>query len=154
MAVMLIGLGMMLWLLPGTRRVGTVGIDIHTLIYAGLAIVVGFQSVVFAVFTKVFAISEGLLPPDPVLDKLFRYVTLEVGAIVGAVIAFVGLSGTAYAVVLWSDRSFGPMDPGTLLRVVVPSGVCLTLGYQIVLSSFFLSILGLRRRKDSVGLVL
>jgi glycosyltransferase involved in cell wall biosynthesis len=154
MAVMLIGLAMMLWLLPGTRRVGTVGIDIHTLIYAGLAIVVGFQSVVFAVFTKVFAISEGLLPPDPVLDKLFRYVTLEVGAIVGAVIAFVGLAGTAYAVVLWSDRSFGPMDPGTLLRIVVPSGVCLTLGYQIVLSSFFLSILGLRRRKDSAGLVL
>ena len=148
-AIMVIGMGVMLWILPGTRRVGTVGIDIHTMVYAGLAIVVGFQSVVFAVFTKVFGISEGLLPQDRDLDRLFRYVTLEVGVTVGAGLALLGLTGTAYAAVLWMDRSFGPMDPGALLRVVVPSGVCLTLGYQIVLSSFFLSILGLKRRKNS-----
>jgi len=153
MVIMLIGMGVMFWILPGTRRVGTVGIDIHTMVYAGLAVVVGFQSVVFAVFTKVFAISEGLLPQDPDLDRLFRYITLEVGVTVGASIALLGLAGTAYAVMSWMGRSFGPMDPGTLLRVVVPSGVCLTLGYQIVLSSFFLSILGLRRRKNSAELI-
>ena len=118
------------------------------MVYAGLAIVVGFQSVVFAVFTKIFAISEGLLPQDPALDRLFGYVTLEVGATIGGVIAMLGLAGTAYAATLWMARSFGAMDPTTLLRVVVPSAVCLTLGYQIVLSSFFLSILGLRRRRN------
>ena len=151
MAVMLIGMAVMIWLLPGTRRIGGVGLDIHTMIYAGLAVVVGFQAVVFAVFTKVFAISEGLLPADADLDNLFRYVTLEVGIIVGAAIAFIGVAGTAYAILLWTGRSFGPMDPAMLLRVVVPSGVCLTLGYQIVLSSFFLSILGLRRQKNATG---
>jgi hypothetical protein len=59
---MVVGMAVMLWILPGARRLGTIGIDVHTMVYAGLAIVVGFQSVVFAVFTKIFGISEGLLP--------------------------------------------------------------------------------------------
>jgi hypothetical protein len=117
------------------------------MIYAGLAVVAGFQAVVFAVFTKVFAISEGLLPPDSQLDKFFKYITLEIGLAVGFTMAAIGVAGTVYAVWLWARASFGAMDPSTLLRVVVPSGVFLTLGYQIVLSSFFLSILGLRRRR-------
>ena len=146
--IMIIGMAVMLWILPGTRRLGTVGLDVHTMVYAGLAIVVGFQSVVFAVFTKIFGISEGLLPQDPALDRLCRYLTLEVGITVGGVIAMLGLAGTVYAATLWVGRSFGAMDPTTLLRVVVPSAVCLTLGYQIILSSFFLSILGLTRRRS------
>ena len=147
LAAMALGMAVMLWLLPGARHVGTVGIDIHTMIYAGLAVVAGFQAVVFAVFTKVFAISEGLLPPDSQLDKFFKYITLEIGLAVGFTMAAIGVAGTVYAVWLWARASFGAMDPSTLLRVVVPSGVFLTLGYQIVLSSFFLSILGLRRRR-------
>lgn len=150
LALMLLGMGVLLWLLPGTRQVGGIGLDIHTMTYAGLAVVAGFQAVIFAVFTKVFAISEGLLPSDPQMDKLFRYVTLEVGIAVGAAIGLLGLVGTSYAVLLWTSRSFGPMDPESLLRVVVPAGVGLALGYQIVLSSFFLSILGLRRRNDNL----
>jgi hypothetical protein len=148
-AVVLVSVGVILWLLPGTRRIGPVAIDVHTMVYSALAIVVGFQAVVFAVFTKVFATLEGLLPPDPQLDRVFRYVTLEVGVTVGGIITLLGMAGTLYAVSLWSGRSFGPMEPVTLLRVVVPSGVCLTLGYQIVMSSFFLSILGLKRRREA-----
>jgi hypothetical protein len=147
LVAMALGMAVMLWLLPGIRHVGMVGIDVHTMIYAGFALVAGFQSVVFAVFTKVFAISEGLLPPDRQLDKVFKYITLEIGLAVGFTIAAIGVAGTVYAVWSWARASFGPMDPNTLLRIVVPSGVFLTLGYQIVLSSFFLSILGLRRRR-------
>ena len=70
---------------------------------------------------------------------------------VGGIITLLGMAGAGYTVMMWTARSFGPMEPGTLLRIVVPSGVCLTLGYQIVLSSFFLSILGLKRRRDAPG---
>ena len=149
LALVLLSVGVIMWLLPGTRRIGPVAVDVHTMVYSGLAVIVGFQAIVFAVFTKVFAISEGLLPPDPQLNRLFRYVTLEVGVTLGGIITLLGMAGSAYAVMMWTARSFGPMEPGTLLRIVVPSGVCLTLGYQIVLSSFFLSILGLRRRRDA-----
>jgi hypothetical protein len=144
--LMLAGLGAMLWLVPAPRRIGGVTFDVHTLLYAALAMVIGFQAVAFAVFTKVFAISEGLLPEDPRLHKLFRIVTLEVGLIVGALLLLCGLAGSLSAYLYWDAHAFGPLNPSQTLRVVIPSVTALTLGCQIVLSSFFLSVLGLRRR--------
>jgi glycosyltransferase involved in cell wall biosynthesis len=145
-ALMLLGLLVGLWLLPGPRTVGRATFDVHTLLYAAMAIVIGFQAVLFAIFTKVFAISEGLLPEDPRWNKLFRWITLEVGLIAGCALLVAGLAGSIYAVSDWGARSFAAADPVRTLRVVVPSVVALVLGCQIILSSFFLSVLGLRRR--------
>ena len=145
-ALMLLGLLAGLWLLPGPRTVGRATFDVHTLLYAAMAIVIGFQAVLFAIFTKVFAISEGLLPEDPRWNKLFRWITLEVGLIAGGVLFAAGLAGSIYAVSDWGAQSFAAADPVRTLRVVVPSIVALVLGCQIILSSFFLSVLGLRRR--------
>jgi hypothetical protein len=144
----LIAVGLLtgLWLLPGPRTIGGITLDVHTLLYAATAIVVGFQAVTFAVFTKIFAISEGLLPEDPRLNKLYRYITLEVGLIAGAVLLLIGLLGSIWALSSWSHRSFGPLDHTGVLRIVTPSITMIVLGVQTILSSFFLSILGLRRR--------
>jgi glycosyltransferase involved in cell wall biosynthesis len=144
--LMLLGLAVGLWLLPGPRNIGGVTIDVHTMLYAALAIVIGFQAIVFAIFTKVFAISEGLLPDDPRLQRVFRYVTLEVGLVVGSLLLLAGLAGSVYAYVNWGEHSFGPLNTSRTMRIVIPSVTSLTLGCQTVLSSFFLSILGLRRR--------
>ena len=144
--LMIVGLLVALWLLPGPRVVGGVTFDVHTLLYAAMAVIIGFQAIVFAMFTKVFAISEGLLPEDTRLDKVMDYITLEVGLIVGLVLVLLGLAGSIYAVAFWDQRSFGPLDPARTLRFVIPAVTSLMLGCQILLSSFFLSILGLRRR--------
>jgi hypothetical protein len=144
--LMLLGLAVGLWLLPGPRNIGGVTIDVHTMLYAALAIVIGFQAIVFAIFTKVFAISEGLLPDDPRLQRVFRYITLEVGLVVGSLLLLAGLAGSVYAYVNWGEHSFGPLNTSRTMRIVIPSVTSLTLGCQTVLSSFFLSILGLRRR--------
>jgi hypothetical protein len=144
--LMVAGLLATVWLLPGPRVVGGITFDVHTLLYAAMAVIIGFQAIVFAVFTKVFAISEGLLPADSRLDKVMNFITLEVGLIVGLVLVLLGLAGSIYAVVFWDQRSFGPLDPARTLRFVIPAVTSLMLGCQILLSSFFLSILGLRRR--------
>ncbi len=144
--LMAAGLLVGLWLLPSPRVVGGIGFDVHTLLYAAMAVLIGFQALVFAMFTKVFAISEGLLPEDPRLDRAMNTVTLEVGLMVGLLLVVLGLAGSIYAVVSWDQRSFGPLDPSRTLRVVIPAVTSLMLGCQILLSSFFLSILGLRRR--------
>ncbi len=83
-ALFLVGLAMMIWLLPAPRRAGGVTLDIHTLFYAALAVVVGFHSMLFWVFTKVYGMREGIVPPDPRFDAVMHLVTLEVGLIVGA----------------------------------------------------------------------
>jgi glycosyltransferase involved in cell wall biosynthesis len=144
--LMLLGLITGLWLLPGPRAIGRVTFDVQTLLYAAVSVVIGFQAVVFAVFTKIFAISEGLLPEDPWLNKAFRFITLETGLVVGTTLLLIGLAGSLYAVGAWGVRSFGPLDASKTLRIIIPSVTSLTLGGQIVLSSFFLSVLGLRRR--------
>jgi len=127
---------------------GNVVFDIHTLMYAAAAVLIGFQSVTFAVFTKVFAISEGLLPEDPRLNRLFRYVNLEVGLIVGGCFILLGIGGSIWALSAWGRHSFGNLDPFQMMRRIVPTTTILTLGFQIILSSFFISVLGLRRRNQ------
>jgi len=144
--LILLGAAACLWLLQGPKIVYGVGLDVHTLLYAFAAVMMGFQLVAFSVFTKVFAISEGLLPEDPRLNRAFRYVTLETGLSVGGLLLALGIGGTIYAVSGWAKLSFGNLDTEHMLRIVMPSVFSLTLGLQIVCSSFLLSIFGLRRQ--------
>ena len=55
----------------GRSRLRRVTFDAHTLLFASLAILCGYQSILFAVFTKIFAVSEGLMPADPRLKRFF-----------------------------------------------------------------------------------
>jgi hypothetical protein len=122
---------------------GRVTLDVHTLFFAGIAVLIGYQAILFATFSKIFAANSGLIPQNRLLDRLFDYFTLEVGLVVGGALLALGLTGSAYSFILWDRQSFGEMDPRHLLRVIIPSGVCLALGVQTILSSFFLSVLGL-----------
>jgi hypothetical protein len=143
---MIVGLACSVWLLPGPRTIGGVTFDVHTILYAALAINVGFQAINFAAFTNIYAIREGLLPEDPVIAKIFRYISLEVGLMIGVFLIVLGTIGSILALSSWGSRSFGPIDPSRMLRLVVPAVTAVTLGFQIVLSSFFMSVLGLRRK--------
>jgi glycosyltransferase involved in cell wall biosynthesis len=145
-ALMIWGLIIVVWLLPGTQKIGSISFDVHTLLYGAIAIIIGFQAVTFAFFTKIFAISEKFLPEDPKLNKIFRYVTLETGLIVGFTLILIGIVGSFLSLTIWSQTAFGSLDPSKTLRLVIPSLTCLTVGLQMVLSSFFLSVLSLKRR--------
>jgi len=134
------------WLVLSPRVVAGLTFDVHTLLYAAMAIVTGFQMVVFAVFTKVFAVSEGLLPEDPRLSKLFRYIKLETGLSAGTLLLIIGVVMSVYALNSWEAQFFGPLNPSKTLRLVIPAVTLITLGLETILSSFFLSILGLKRR--------
>jgi len=151
LALMALGAALGLWILPGPRAVFGVELDVHTLMYAAAAVFIGYQSVTFAVFTKFFAIHEGLLPEDPRLARVLRHVTLETGLAAGLLLVLLGLGGTLWALSDWGAQSFGPLEPTQTLRIVIPAFLALTLGCQTVLSSFFLSVLALRRRRRLGG---
>jgi hypothetical protein len=139
--LMLVGLFTGLWLMPGPRSIGKVTLNVHTLLYSATAILVGFQAVVFSVFTKIVAIRQGLLPPDPRVDRLVRGFKLETGLLVGVAFGLLGLGGSLYAVGSWGAQHFGPLESSKGLRAVIPSVLSLTLGGQVILSSLFLSVL-------------
>lgn len=144
--LMFAGLASMLWLLPGPRQVGSIGFDVNTLVYSVAAIVCGFQAVAFGIFAKVFAISARLLPEDPRIQRLTSLVSVEIGIAAGLLLFLAGLAASAYAVGLWGRASFGPLEPEQTLRIVAPSVAAMIVGLQLIFSSFFLGVLGLRRQ--------
>lgn len=118
---------------------------VHSLLYSSAAITIGFQIVTFALFTKVFGISEGLLPEDRRLNRLFNYLNLETGLIAGCVLFLMGAAASVYAFGVWGQQDFGTLNPAQTMPIVIPGVTCLALGIQTIFSSFFLSILGLKR---------
>ena len=130
--------------LPGLT-LGGVTFDAHTLLFSSLAILMGYQSVLFAIFAKTFAISEGLLPKDPRVDRFFKVIYLERGLAIGALAFFAGLVLLGAAVLQWKSVHFGRLDYAVTMRWVIPGATLTALGFQTVLSSFFVSILGMKR---------
>jgi hypothetical protein len=145
LALMLVGLVLGAVLVWRPLSIGGVTLDIHTLLYCAGMVAIGFQAVLFAVLTRVFAVTEGLLPATPFYSRLFRHVTLEAGLLTGAGLVLLGLVGSLSAVAYWSRQQLGEIDPTVTMRAVIPSVLALVLGCQTVLFSFFFSILGLRR---------
>ena len=126
-------------------RLGEVHLNVGTLMMASMAVIVGFQLVAFAFFTKVFAIAEGLLPADPKLTGIFKTFTLERGLVLGVVVLVAGLAMFFRALWLWQQAHFGLL-PSTEenLRRLIPTALLIVLGIQTIFSSFFMSVLGLR----------
>ncbi|MBA2684765.1 MAG: glycosyltransferase family 2 protein [Gemmatimonadaceae bacterium] len=127
-------------------QIGKMVFDVHTLLFASLAIICGYQSIAFALMTKVFAIVEGLLPEDPRLNTFFKLVNLESGLAVGGVSMLVGLGLLGASVHQWSSVDFGALNYERTMRWVIPGVMLTALGFQTILSSFFASLMGMRRR--------
>jgi hypothetical protein len=145
-ALMMIGLASMLWLLPGPRVLFGLGLGVNTLVFSSAAIVCGFQAVTFAIFAKVFAINARLLPPDARVRGFTTSASVEIGMAAGLLLLVAGLAGAAYSLGMWSLASYGALNPEVTLRVVAPSATAMIVGLQLVFSSFFLGVLGLRRQ--------
>ena len=143
LTLLVVGLGLSALLVAGPLRVGGVRLDIHTMLVAGFLALVGYQLVLFAIFTKMFAIREGFHPPHPALQTLLRYITLEVGLLAGALMALGGLVALVLAVTSWQSVGFGNLNPSTTMREVIPAVVLLSLGTQTIFASFFISILSI-----------
>jgi glycosyltransferase involved in cell wall biosynthesis len=136
------------WLVGGPRVLGRFGLDIDTLLVSAFACLLGFQLLVFGVFTKVFAIREGFHPPHTAISWLFRYITLEVGLLCGALLTLAGVIGLIVAFLSWQAVGFGALDPRVSMRELIPAVVMMALGVQTIFASFFLSILDINAKRS------
>jgi glycosyltransferase involved in cell wall biosynthesis len=131
--------------LPGLKIDG-VTFDAHTLLFSSLAILMGYQSVLFAICAKTFAINEGLLPKDSRVDRFSQVIYLERGLAIGALALLAGVILLGAAVLQWKSAHFGRLDYAVTMRWVIPGATLTALGFQTILSSFFVSILGMKHR--------
>lgn len=131
--------------LPGLKVSG-ITFDAHTLLVASMSFLLGYQLILFAILTKTFGISEGLLPPDPRMDSFFKFVTLEKGLILGGLCVACGLALILVTVNEWRSLHFRQLDYAHTMRWVIPGVMLTTFGFQNIFSSFMVSIIGVRRK--------
>jgi hypothetical protein len=126
-------------------KIGGIELNVGTLMMACMAVIVGFQLIAFAFFTRVFAVAEGLLPDDPKFARVFKIFTLEKGIVAGLAVLLVGTILFLRALWLWQLADFGLL-PSTEenLRRLIPAATLMILGVQGIFSSFFMSVLGLK----------
>ncbi|HWG02919.1 MAG TPA: glycosyltransferase family 2 protein [Trebonia sp.] len=133
----------------GPVTIGSVTFDVDTLVAAGAMVVIGFQAVLFWLFTQVYAGAEGFLPEEPGMQKLLGRLSLERGLILGGIIGLAGLVGLIFSLTYWQANKFGALNYEHALRLMVPSVTALVLSCQVILGGFFLSILGIKQTRHT-----
>lgn len=136
------------WLIITPIKIAKVTFDVHTLLYTMGLLLIGFQFVVFYGFTKVFAVTQNLLPKSERYDTIFQYINLEKGLILGFFLTVIGIGLSIYGLTLWSKTNYGVLEVRSTLRIIIPAVTTIIIGIQIILFSFFFSILGLKDEKN------
>ncbi len=144
LVLMFIGAAVGLWLLPGPKRVGGLTFDVHTLLFAATAVMLGYQALIFAVGAKLYAVKIALHPPNRSSRWLAHWLKLERCLVVGSMLIILGIGLAGFAVSRWRDQAFGDLDPFQTMRLVIPAILALTLGVQTTFAGFFLGLLSLR----------
>ncbi len=105
-------------------------------LFAGLFLI-SFQFVVFYALTKIYATNHGLIPRKKNYNKLFIYFTLERGLLLGTFF-------TLISIILYYLSFSEEINIERTLKTIVPATIIMVLGVQLILFSFFFSILGLK----------
>jgi glycosyl transferase family 2 len=135
----------------GPVSIGSVTFDVGTLVAASAAVVIGFQGVLFWLFTRVYAGAEGFLPTEPGVQRLLGRLSLERGLLLGLAIGLAGLGGLIFSIVNWGGSGFHNLNYEHALRSMIPSATALIVSCQLVLGTFFLSILGIKQTRHVSG---
>jgi glycosyltransferase involved in cell wall biosynthesis len=125
-------------------RIAGAGLDVHTMLYASAAALLGMQLCLFSLFARVSAQNARLLPHHAGLDRLLEVVTLERGLALGLGTALAGFAWSAAAFWQWREAGFGALDPRVVMRDTIPAAALMVAGMELSLASFLLSVLRLQ----------
>ncbi len=140
------GLAVMAWLTPGPQSLGSVTFDVHTMLFAMLCVLLGYQTVWLWAYAKIHGWTSGLLPADTFSLKVFRIFNLERGLLAGLGMLAAGMGLTVWLLVHWSGQELGVLQVQSTLRYALWSFTLIVLGVQTIFGSFFLSMLGMSEK--------
>jgi len=133
----------------GPIILGDIGFDVSSQVYLAALTVVGYQSVLFAILTKIYAQHEGFrIPRSRNFDRLERRISLESGALVGLALFLVGLAIGIWQFFAWAGEGFGSLDPSGTVRTAVLAALLMMLGAQTIMAGMFLGVLNVGLKRD------
>ncbi|WP_431279770.1 glycosyltransferase family 2 protein [Leifsonia poae] len=133
----------------GPLVIGDVGFDVSSQVYLAALAVVGYQAILFAILSKIYAQHEGFrIPRSRNFDRLERRISLESSAIAGVIVFLVGLAIAVVQFATWAGSGFGALDATDTLRAAVPASLLMIIGAQTIMAGMFLGVLSvvLKRR--------
>lgn len=145
---MILGLiGMLAISFGGVKINEHIQLGIHTMLYCGAAIVIGFQIIIFSLFGKVYAANSGMHPKQDKVMNTLQKITLEKGLILGLLLTLVGIILTIVAFIIWKNTNFSELNPLTIMPITIPAVDLTIIGIQMIFASFFLGILNIKYKK-------
>jgi hypothetical protein len=141
------GLLAMAVLLPGPARIGGLTLDVHTLLYAAGATVMGFQAVQFWVFARIYGANQGVVPEAKGLTAALSRFGLEPALIVAGLLVALGLGLGVATVAIWGGERFGEIHGTAAMRLSIASVTSMLLGLQLAFGAFFVALLGMMRAR-------
>jgi glycosyltransferase involved in cell wall biosynthesis len=145
--LMILGLISSVSLITGPLRFFGKTLDIHTLVYTSGFILLGFQFISFYFFTRIYAVTHGLVPrQEQFMDNFNRFFKLERGILSGILLLIAGIYLNIKSFLYWKHTGFGNLNPVKVLRWVIPSMTLMLLGVQLIISCFYLSILAIKSK--------
>lgn len=140
--MMALGLGTVLWLLPGPAFAGRVELNTNTISLAMMMILLGMHIFSIGLFVKVFCYTEKLSHSQIGLARWLKHLKLEHGLMVGGLLSLGGLVGDSVIFLAWAHDSFGHFSA---VRSAFFFSLSLCMGIETLFSSVFLSMLGISR---------
>lgn len=167
--LMLAGTALMAWLTPEPRLLfGTVW-NTPTMLFGTFCVLVGYQMLWLWAFARIFGWTSGILPENIFSPGVFRHLNLERGLLLGATLLMAGVGivwwfssrivsaeevATMQELIrhdaVWKyDAFIGRLDGPLALRRALWGFLVMVIGMQTIFGSFFLSMLGMARGRNS-----
>jgi hypothetical protein len=135
--------------LRGPIVIHGMGFDIHTMLYAAGATILGLQLVLFSVIARTIGVLKNLLPMTGTLARFLRLFTLERGVLLGITLGLGGLALAVYSVDAWARARLGALDPVSMMRIAIPSVTFMLAGGEILFASFLLGLIDVRPSEET-----
>ena len=137
------GTGLFVWLIPEARIVGLLRLDIHTLLFAAVFIVIGYQAITFDILLRKVGISIGVTPSTMMYQKFQRHFDRDKFILFGILVSSLGILGMLSAIVVWGYYQFGSLNPSETMRLAIPSCLLTIIGFQTIFFSLLIEFINL-----------
>jgi glycosyltransferase involved in cell wall biosynthesis len=127
-------------------RGNVVETNLHSLILGSILAIIGFQTIVMGIYTKVYGIVHGVTEAKGFIKMFLDYHSLEIELFLGIALFLGGLVMGISILLTWVHSGYGALsEVGNAVLALITASI----GIMLIFSALFVSMLLLDMKKDS-----